>query len=60
MPDRRTLEPAASALPVPVAGLSVSGVYLPPHVGYRHRVGVGAATNGQPDSMYGVSGTNTN
>lgn len=52
---------AASALPVTVAGHSVYGIYLPPHVGYRHRVGAGVATNGQPESMYEVaSGTNIN
>lgn len=53
----------ASALPVTVAvaGHSVYGIYLPPHVGYRHRVGAGVATNGQPESMYEVaSGTNLN
>ncbi|WP_329459563.1 arabinofuranosidase catalytic domain-containing protein [Streptomyces sp. NBC_01497] len=48
----------ANALHVSVNGHSVYGVYVPPGVGYRHPVGSGVATGGQPEGMYMVtSGT---
>jgi len=50
----------ATALHVTVAGHSVYGVYIQPGMGYRHAVGAGVATNGQPEGMYMVtSGTHT-
>ncbi|WP_329372569.1 ricin-type beta-trefoil lectin domain protein [Streptomyces sp. NBC_00669] len=50
----------ADALHVTVGGHSVYGVYVPPGVGYRHAVGSGVATGGQPEGMYMVaSGTHT-
>ena len=50
----------ATALHVTVAGHSVYGVYIQPGMGYRHAVGAGVATKGQPEGMYMVtSGTHT-
>jgi hypothetical protein len=51
----------ATALPTTVGGHAVYGVYVTAGVGYRHAVGAGVATNGQPEGMYMVaSGTHVN
>ncbi|HEY1488522.1 MAG TPA: arabinofuranosidase catalytic domain-containing protein [Micromonosporaceae bacterium] len=51
----------ASALPVVAGGHKVFGVYIAGDTGYRHHVGAGVATNGQPEGMYMVaSGTHVN
>ncbi|MFE9610838.1 arabinofuranosidase catalytic domain-containing protein [Streptomyces sp. NPDC006012] len=48
----------ANALHVTVNGHSAYGVYIAPGMGYRHPVGSGVATDGQPEGMYMVtSGT---
>jgi non-reducing end alpha-L-arabinofuranosidase len=51
----------AAALPVIAGGRKVFGVYIAPGTGYRHYVGDGVATGGQPEGMYMVaSGTHVN
>jgi hypothetical protein len=51
----------AAALPVMAGGHKVFGVYIAGDTGYRHYVGSGVATNGQPEGMYMVaSGTHVN
>ena len=51
----------AAALPVTAGGHKVYGVYVAPGTGYRHFVGAGVATGGQPEGMYMVaSGTHVN
>ncbi|MFI5911414.1 arabinofuranosidase catalytic domain-containing protein [Dactylosporangium sp. NPDC051541] len=51
----------AAALPITANGHRVYGLYFNGHTGYRHRVGAGVATGGQPEGMYMVaSGTHVN
>jgi hypothetical protein len=52
---------AATALPVSVGGHTAYGVSISAGIGYRHFVGAGVATNGQPEGMYMVTvGTHVN